>query len=277
MAGRADSAGREDPSFARRQAARPAPMKDLTSLSVIVTGGGSGIGEATARHLARGGAMVTICGRRADRIEAVAKEIGPHCAWVVADVTKDADRRNLIDTALRHGGRIDAVVSNAGNMERKPVEEWTEERLMQIFNDNVVAGMMLTQLALPHLSASEGSIIFVGSVYTVRAYPGAAPYAATKGALETLTRVLATELGTRKIRVNAIRPGAVPTEINVRAGVFTEDAALQRLESMANHHAIGRIGTSLEIAEGIEYLIRAEWVTGSVLAVDGGMGLGVTS
>ena len=252
-------------------------MKDLTSLSVIVTGGGSGIGEATARHLARGGAMVTICGRRADRIEAVAKEIGPCCAWVVADVTKDADRRNLIDTALRHGGRIDAVVSNAGNMERKPVEEWTEERLMQIFNDNVVAGMMLTQLALPHLSASEGSIIFVGSVYTVRAYPGAAPYAATKGALETLTRVLATELGTRKIRVNAIRPGAVPTEINVRAGVFTEDAALQRLESMANHHAIGRIGTSLEIAEGIEYLIRAEWVTGSVLAVDGGMGLGVTS
>jgi 3-oxoacyl-[acyl-carrier protein] reductase len=252
-------------------------MKDLTSLSVIVTGGGSGIGEATARHLARGGAMVTICGRRADRIEAVAKEIGPHCAWVVADVTKDADRRNLIDTALCHGGRIDAVVSNAGNMERKPVEEWTEERLMQIFNDNVVAGMMLTQLALPHLSASEGSIIFVGSVYTVRAYPGAAPYAATKGALETLTRVLATELGTRKIRVNAIRPGAVPTEINVRAGVFTEDAALQRLESMANHHAIGRIGTSLEIAEGIEYLIRAEWVTGSVLAVDGGMGLGVTS
>ena len=220
---------------------------------------------------------MTICGRRADRIEAVAKEIGPRCAWVVADVTKDADRRNLIDTALRHGGRIDAVVSNAGNMERKPVEEWTEERLMQIFNDNVVAGMMLTQLALPHLSASEGSIIFVGSVYTVRAYPGAAPYAATKGALETLTRVLATELGARKIRVNAIRPGAVPTEINVRAGVFTEDAALQRLESMANHHAIGRIGTSLEIAEGIEYLIRAEWVTGSVLAVDGGMGLGVTS
>ena len=252
-------------------------MKDLTSLSVIVTGGGSGIGEATARHLARGGAMVTICGRRADRIEAVAKEIGPRCAWVVADVTKDADRRNLIDTALRHGGRIDAVVSNAGNMERKPVEEWTEERLMQIFDDNVVAGMMLTQLALPHLSASEGSIIFVGSVYTVRAYPGAAPYAATKGALETLTRVLATELGARKIRVNAIRPGAVPTEINVRAGVFTEDAALQRLKSMANHHAIGRIGTSLEIAEGIEYLIRAEWVTGSVLAVDGGMGLGVTS
>ena len=252
-------------------------MKNLTALSVIITGGGSGIGEATARHLAGAGAKVTICGRRADRVESVARAIGPNCAWVTADVTKEADRRNLIDTAVRHGGGIDAVVSNAGNMERKPVEEWTEDRLQQIFNDNVVAGMMLTQAALPHLSASAGSIVFVGSVYTVRAYPGAAPYAATKGALETLTRVLATELGERKIRVNAIRPGAVPTEINVRAGVFTEDAALKRLESMANHHAIGRIGTSDEIAEGIEYLLRAEWVTGSILAVDGGMGLGVTS
>jgi NAD(P)-dependent dehydrogenase (short-subunit alcohol dehydrogenase family) len=90
-------------------------------------------------------------------------------------------------------------------------------------------------------------------------------------------KVLATELGPRKIRVNAVRPGAVPTEINVRAGIFTEDAAMQRLQSMANHHAVGRIGTSLEIAEGIEYLIRAEWVTGTVLAVDGGMGLGVIS
>ena len=95
--------------------------------------------------------------------------------------------------------------------------------------------------------------------------------------MEALVKVLATELGPRKIRVNAVRPGAVPTEINVRAGIFSEDAAMQRLQSMANHHAVGRIGTSLEIAEGIEYLIRAEWVTGTVLAVDGGMGLGVIS
>jgi 3-oxoacyl-[acyl-carrier protein] reductase len=252
-------------------------MKDLSTLSVVITGGGSGIGEAAARHLTSGGAKVTICGRRADRVEAVAKEIGANCAWVKADVTKDADRKLLIETAVKNGGGIDALVSNAGNMERKPVEEWTEERLQQIFNDNVVAGMMLTQEALPHLVKSEGAIIFMGSVYTVRAYPGAAPYAATKGALEALVKVLATELGPRKIRVNAVRPGAVPTEINVRAGIFTEDAAMQRLQSMANHHAVGRIGTSLEIAEGIEYLIRAEWVTGTVLAVDGGMGLGVIS
>lgn len=252
-------------------------MKPIKEMSVVITGGGSGIGEATARYLAAQGAKVTICGRREDRIKKVAKEIGGNCAWVAADVTSSADRQKLIDTAIAHAGRIDALISNAGNMERKPVEEWTEERLLQVFNDNVISGMMLTQVALPHLVATEGAIIFIGSVYTVRAYPGAAPYAATKGALEALVKVLATELGPRKIRVNAVRPGAVLTEINQRAGLYDDEAAAKRLESMANHHAVGRIGTSLEIAEGIEYLIRAEWVTGTVLSVDGGMGLGVIS
>jgi 3-oxoacyl-[acyl-carrier protein] reductase len=252
-------------------------MKPIKEMSVVITGGGSGIGEATARYLAAQGAKVTICGRREDRIKTVAKEIGSNCAWVTADVTSSADRQKLIDTAIAHGGRIDALISNAGNMERKPVEEWTEERLLQVFNDNVISGMMLTQVALPHLVATEGAIIFIGSVYTVRAYPGAAPYAATKGALEALVKVLATELGPRKIRVNAVRPGAVLTEINQRAGLYDDEAAAKRLESIANHHPVGRIGTSLEIAEGIEYLIRAEWVTGTVLSVDGGMGLGVIS
>jgi len=252
-------------------------MKPIKEMSVVITGGGSGIGEATARYLAAQGAKVTICGRREDRIKTVSKEIGSNCAWVTADVTSSADRQKLIDTAIAHGGRIDALISNAGNMERKPVEEWTEVRLLQVFNDNVISGMMLTQVALPHLVATEGAIIFIGSVYTVRAYPGAAPYAATKGALEALVKVLATELGPRKIRVNAVRPGAVLTEINQRAGLYDDEAAAKRLESIANHHAVGRIGTSLEIAEGIEYLIRAEWVTGTVLSVDGGMGLGVIS
>ena len=252
-------------------------MKPIKEMSVVITGGGSGIGEATARYLAAQGAKVTICGRREDRIKTVAKEIGSNCAWVTADVTSSADRQKLIDAAIAHGGRIDALISNAGNMERKPVEEWTEERLLQVFNDNVISGMMLTQVALPHLVATQGAIIFIGSVYTVRAYPGAAPYAATKGALEALVKVLATELGPRKIRVNAVRPGAVLTEINQRAGLYDDEAAAKRLESIANHHAVGRIGTSLEIAEGIEYLIRAEWVTGTVLSVDGGMGLGVIS
>ena len=250
-------------------------MRNLNAMSVLVTGGGSGIGEATARRLAAGGARVTICGRRGEKVRAVAAEIGENCAWVQADVTNAADRSALIARAVEHGGGLDALVSSAGNMERSPIGEWTEERLLQVFNDNVVAGMLLSQEALSHLEARHGAIVFIGSIYTVRSYPGAAPYAVTKGALETLVRVLAAELGSRGVRVGGIRPGAVLTEINQRAGLVTAEQAAARLEDMADHHVLRRIGTVDEIAEGIEYLIRAEWTTGEVLAVDGGMGLGV--
>jgi NAD(P)-dependent dehydrogenase (short-subunit alcohol dehydrogenase family) len=247
----------------------------MGSMSVVVTGGGSGIGEAAARRLASGGARVTICGRREDKVRAVAEDIGPSCAWLRADVTDDSDRRRLIAAAVDHGGGLDVLVSNAGNMERAPIGEWTSERLMRVFSDNVVSGMMLAQEALPALTERRGAIVFIGSIYTVRSYPGAAPYAVTKGALETLVSVLAAEVGPQGVRVGAIRPGAVLTEINQRAGLMDDDQAAARLESMAPHHVLGRIGTTAEIAEGIEYLARAEWVTGEILAVDGGMGLGV--
>lgn len=250
-------------------------MRPVEIMSVVVTGGGSGIGAATAVHFARAGASVTICGRRAEKLAETAAAAGEKCAWVRADVTVAADRQLVVERAVAHGGGIDVLVNNAGNMYRTPVGEFDEERLVALFRDNVVSGLMLTQAALPYLEARRGAVIFIGSVYTRRAYPGAAPYAATKGALEALTGVLATELGPRGVRVGCVRPGAVFTEINQRAGLWDDSAALQRLQSMAGHHALGRIGTPEEIAEGIEYLARAEWTTGEILAVDGGLGLGV--
>ena len=92
-----------------------------------------------------------------------------------------------------------------------------------------------------------------------------------------MTKVLAAELGSKKIRVNCVVPGGVFTEINQRAGLFDDDTAKKRLEDMASIHALGRIGTPMEIAEAIEYLICAEWTTGAVLEVDGGLGLGLTN
>lgn len=250
-------------------------MRDAKEMSVLVTGGGSGIGAATARQLAAEGARVTICGRREHKVREVAESIGDSCHWVRGDVTDAADRAAVIDAAVRHGGGLDALVSNAGNMERAPIGEWQEERLVEIFRQNVVAGMMLTQQALEPLAERRGSVIFIGSIYTVHAYPGAAPYAATKGALEALVKVLAAELGPRGIRVAGVRPGAVLTEINQRAGLWDDEAAAARLEAMADHHVLRRIGTPEEIAEGISYLVRAEWTTGEILSVDGGLGLGV--
>lgn len=252
-------------------------MKAVAGMSVLVTGGGSGLGEATARHFVKRGARVTISGRRQDKIAAVAADVGPACLAVPGDVAADADRREMVARAVAHGGgRLDVLVSSAGNMYRGPLEDLDEERVLDLFRVNVVAGMMLAGLCAPHLEKTGGAVIYVGSVHTQRAYPGASPYAATKGALEALTRVLAAELGHRGIRVNCIRPGAVFTEINVRAGIADAAGARQRLDGMAGAHALRRIGDPEEIAEGIEYLSRAEWTTGAVLAVDGGLGLGVT-
>lgn len=253
-------------------------MRPVADMSVLVTGGGSGIGEGIARHLCDGGARVTISGRRAAKIDEVATSIGDRCRAVVGDVTVADHRDAMVDAAVDHGGgRLDVLVNNAGNMYRGPLAELEEQSLLDVFHSNVVAGMMLAQAALDHLVASSGCIVFMGSVHSQRAFPGASPYAATKGAIETLTGVLAAELGPRGVRVSCVRPGGVFTEINQRAGLFDDETARERLEGLAPAHALGRLGTVTEIAEAVEYLARAEWTTGNVLTVDGGLGLGVTN
>ena len=251
-------------------------MRSLDGSSVLVTGGGSGLGAATAVLLARQGARVTICGRRAGKLEAVAASAGPGCLTVRADVTVAADRARVLEAAVEHGGGLDGLVHAAGDILRGGVDEVGKEALRELFDSNVVAPMLLTGEALPHLERSRGCVVFFGSVHTQRAFPGASAYAATKGALEAATGVLAAELGGRGVRVNAIRPGGVFTELNQRAGWIDEETARARLEAMAPMHALGRVGTPEEVAEGVAYLLGAEWVTGIVLGVDGGLALGVT-
>ena len=126
-------------------------MRPIEGMSVIVTGGGSGIGEATARHFADRGAKVTICGRRVEKIAAAAASIGTNCHGVVADVASDPDRRALVAAAVGFGGGIDVLVNNAGNMYRGPLETLQEDLLLDVFHTNVVGPMMLTAAALPHL------------------------------------------------------------------------------------------------------------------------------
>jgi 3-oxoacyl-[acyl-carrier protein] reductase len=251
-------------------------VRELAGSSVLVTGGGSGIGAGVARHLVGLGARVTVSGRRAAKLQAVADELGEACRAVPGDVTVPADRERLLAAALDHGGGLDTLVNAAGNMVRGPLDALDEQQMLGLYHANVVGPVQLAGLALPALTERRGSIVFFGSVHTQRAFPGASPYAATKGALEALTGVLAAELGPRQVRVNCVRPGAVHTEINERAGLGTAAEGLARLQGLAPAHALGRIGTVEEVAEAVGYLAAAEWVTGSILTVDGGLGLGVT-
>ncbi|TCK26381.1 SDR family NAD(P)-dependent oxidoreductase [Pseudonocardia endophytica] len=248
--------------------------REIAGMSVLVTGGGSGIGEGVVARLAGLGARVTVSGRREHRVAAVAERTGARAA--AGDVTVPDDRRSMVDAAVEHGGGLDAVVHAAGNMYRGPIEELTRQGLQDVFASNVIGPMLLTGLAAPHLAERRGAVVFFGSVHTVRAFPGASPYAATKGALETLTGALAAELGPRGVRVGCVRPGGVLTEINQRAGLMDDATAAARMTALGAEHALGRAGTPDEVAEAVQYLITAEWVTGALLTVDGGLGLGIT-
>ncbi|MGA1288591.1 MAG: SDR family NAD(P)-dependent oxidoreductase [Rubrivivax sp.] len=251
-------------------------MRSIEGMSLLVTGGGTGIGAGTARYFVERGARVTICGRRQDKIDAVAATLGPACLAVPADIAVAEDRQRLLDAAVAHGGGLDALVNNAGNMLRGPITALSQDELLDVFNVNVVAAMLLSGLAVPHLANRRGAIVYFGSVHTRRAYPGASPYAATKGALEAITKVVAAELGPQQIRVNCIVPGAVPTDLNIRAGLFTEEEHQKRMDAIAPYHALQRVGTPQEIAEAVDYCIRAEWFTGQSIVIDGGLSLGIS-
>lgn len=252
-------------------------MKQVAGTSVLVTGGGSGIGEGVARLFAARGARVTISGRREDKVRKVADDIGDACAVVAGDVTVPADRERMLAAALEHGGGLDTLVNAAGNMYRGRIDELDEQQMLDLYHANVVGPVQLTGIALPALRERSGSVVVFGSVHTQRAFPGASPYAATKGALEALTGVLAAELGPQGVRVNCVRPGGVYTEINERAGLGTPEQAQERLKGLASAHAMGRTGSTEEVAEAVLYLAEAEWATGSVLTIDGGLSLGVTN
>jgi len=252
-------------------------MRDIQALSVLITGGGSGIGAGTARYFAERGARVTICGRREAKLREVADSAGPACHWVAGDITVAADRSRVVDAALAHGKGLHVLVNNAGNMLRGPITDLKEDEVLGLFHANVVAGMMLTGLAVPHLEKTGGAVVFLGSIHTRRAFPGASPYAATKASVEVLAQVLAAELGPRKIRVGCVVPGAVPTEINIRAGLCTKEELRKRMKAMESAHVLGRVGTETEVAEAIAYLACAQWTTGASLVVDGGLSLGAST
>ena len=191
-------------------------MRILANQVIIVTGASSGIGEAAARRLMRGGAKVVLAARRADRLDALARELDPagtNVLAVASDITSDADRRNLVAAARKKFGRIDGLVNNAGYGTRGPVEIAPVDLIRKNYETNIFSLIALTQLVLPEMrERGDGCIVNIGSVAGKIARPLSSIYDSTKHALEALTDGLRGELKPFGVRVTLIRPGFIITE-----------------------------------------------------------------
>ena len=244
----------------------------LNGKVALITGGGTGIGEATAKLFAAEGALVAITGRRKDVLEKVAKVIvanGGKALAIAGSVTDDAQVQSTVDQTVRTFGKIDILVNNAAIGDfGLLLHETTDQTWSGILDTNLTGVFRVTRAVLPHMLGRGGAIVNVSSVAGMIGIPKSAAYSATKGALLALTRCLAIDYAKEKIRCNCVCPALVDTPMAADA---IADPAMNA--AMAAQHPIGRFGTPADVARLLLYLVSedASWVTGSIFTIDGGL------
>lgn len=246
--------------------------KRLAGKVAVVTGASKGIGAAIAKELAADGAAVVVnyASSRPDAEKVVSEihQAGGKAVAVQGNVARKAEIEKLFSEAKREFGKVDILVNNAGIYEFAPLEQITEEHFRKQFDVNVLGLLLATQEAVKYFPAAGGSVVNVSSLVSTLAPPNASVYSATKGAVDTITGSLAKELGARKIRVNAVRPGLVETEGTHRVGFASGEFHDQYVKGAP----LGRIGQPRDIATATSFLASddAEWITGETLLVSGG-------
>jgi 3-oxoacyl-[acyl-carrier protein] reductase len=245
----------------------------LTDKVAIVTGASKGIGAEIARQLAAAGASVVVNYSSdkagADRVvDEIVKRNGNAIA-VQANVAKKDQVTKLFAAAIKAFGKTDILVNNAGVYAFAALEDVTEEQFHKHFDINVLGLLLASQEALKHFGPEGGSIINISSTATSTTPPQTAVYTGTKGAVDAITRVLAKELGARKIRVNAILPGMIETE-GVRTAGLDQGDFRKNVEAQA---ALGRIGQPNDVAPAVVFLASddAAYITGETLRIAGGL------
>jgi NAD(P)-dependent dehydrogenase (short-subunit alcohol dehydrogenase family) len=237
----------------------------------VITGGSTGMGLATAkRFVEEGMEHVFITGRRKDALDAAVAEIGRNVTAVQGDVANLVDLDRLYDAVRKQNRRIDVLFANAGVSQQRPVESIDEPFFDLHFDANVKGLFFTVQKALPLLN-DGASVILNGSVATIKGFPGITIYSATKAAVRSFARTLASELGQRRIRVNTLSPGHIDTPLleQWQQG----DALAQLKEGFAKNVPLGRMGEPDEIAKAASFLAsdEASYVNGVELFVDGGV------
>jgi len=251
--------------------------RQLTSMQdkvALVTGATSGIGRATALRLGEAGAKTFLSGRSSDALNETAVAIGAldgQAAVHVGDLTAPRVADELVAAAVEQYGRLDVLVNAAGIIGSGTIEDTDDASWSGMMAINVDAMFRLTRAAVPHLKETRGAIVNVSSVTGVRAFPGVLAYCVSKAAVDQFTRCVALELAAAGVRVNAVNPGVVVSQLHRRAGM---DAAAYAafLEHSEGTHPLGRVGEPEDIAAAILFLASAQsdWITGETLSVDGG-------
>lgn len=244
--------------------------------TVMVTGASSGIGRACARALGAEGANVVLAGRRRERLDEVAAELAAagREALVVTGDTRDAKAcAAWVAAALARFGGLDGLVNAAGVLGNGSVLETTTEEWDRMMDVNVTGVMQVTRAAAEALKARKGAVVNLSSVAGIRPYGNLAAYCVSKAAVEMYTRCAALDFAPFGVRVNAVAPGVVVTELHTVTGAVADYAGF--LERGKSTHPIGRVGQADEVASLILYLLSGEagWITGASMSIDGGRAL----
>ncbi len=246
-------------------------MTDLMGKVAVVTGASKGIGAGIAKTLAAAGAAVVVNYSSdksgADKTVAAIEQQGGKAVAVQGNVSHATDVARLFAEARDTYGPLDILVNNAGVFQFMPLEAITEDEFHRQFNTNVLGTILATQEAVKHFGANGGSIVNLTSVASVSAMPTASVYSASKSAVDTLTRIFAVELAPKKIRVNAVAPGATATE---GAAAMEMPEAMQA--AMLASIPLGRIGQPEDIAQSVLFLASdaSSWITGERITASGG-------
>jgi len=244
----------------------------LKGKRALITGGGSGIGLATARRFVEEGARIAITGRNQPALNAARKELGGDVLVIASDASEVAAQKTVADTIQKAFGGLDILFLNAGFAELKPVADWDEAAFDRMFATNLKGPFFLIQALLP-VFANPASIVLNTSVNAHVGMPNSSVYGASKAALLSFTRTLSGELVSRGIRVNAISPGPISTPLYSKLGF--SDADLKTVAaSIQSQVPVGRFGEPDEIANAVVFLASDEsaFTVGAEIMIDGGMG-----